>query len=51
VSRDAVVRHAILGRHCHVGRNVVIDSGVILGDKSAVTDHSRLAAGQRQQES
>jgi len=45
VSRDAVVRSAILGRHCHVGRNVVIDSGVILGDKSAVTDHSRLAAG------
>ena len=46
VSRDAVVRQAILGRHCHVGRNVVIDSGVILGDKSAVTDHSRLAAGE-----
>jgi UDP-3-O-[3-hydroxymyristoyl] glucosamine N-acyltransferase len=46
VSRDAVVRQAILGRHCHVGRNVVIDRGVILGDKSSVTDHSRLAAGQ-----
>jgi NDP-sugar pyrophosphorylase family protein len=45
VSRDAVVRHAIVGRHCHVGRNVVIDRGVILGDKSSVTDHSRLAAG------
>jgi NDP-sugar pyrophosphorylase family protein len=46
VSRDAVVRSAILGRHCHVGRDVVIDRGVILGDKSSVTDHSRLAAGQ-----
>jgi NDP-sugar pyrophosphorylase family protein len=45
VSRDAVVRSAILGRHCHVGRDVVIDRGVILGDKSSVTDHSRLAAG------
>jgi UDP-3-O-[3-hydroxymyristoyl] glucosamine N-acyltransferase len=41
-----VVRNSILGRHCHVGRNVVIDGGVILGDKSAVTDHSRLSAGQ-----
>jgi NDP-sugar pyrophosphorylase family protein len=46
VSRDAVVRSAILGRHCHVGRDVVIDRGVILGDKSSVTDHSRLAAAQ-----
>jgi NDP-sugar pyrophosphorylase family protein len=45
ICRDAVVRNSILGRHCHVGRNVVIDGGVILGDKSAVTDHSRLSAG------
>ncbi len=45
ISRDAVVRNSIIGRHCHVGRDAVIESGTILGDKSAVTDHSRLGAG------
>jgi mannose-1-phosphate guanylyltransferase len=44
VSRDAVVRGAILGRHCHVGRSAVVSGDVILGDKSAVTDFSRLNA-------
>jgi NDP-sugar pyrophosphorylase family protein len=42
ISRDSVVEGAILGRHCHIGRNVTIEGGVILGDKSAVTDFSRL---------
>ncbi|MGE5361980.1 MAG: sugar phosphate nucleotidyltransferase [Bacteroidales bacterium] len=42
VSRDAVVRDAILGRHCHVGRNAILDGGIVLGDKSVVTDYSRL---------
>jgi NDP-sugar pyrophosphorylase family protein len=42
LGRDAVVRQSILGRHCHVGRNSVLEAGVILGDKSAVTDYSRL---------
>jgi NDP-sugar pyrophosphorylase family protein len=42
VGRDAVVREAILGRHCHVGRNAIIDGKVVLGDKSALTDYSRL---------
>ncbi len=42
VSRDAIVREAILGRHCHVGRSATLDGRVVLGDKSAVTDYSRL---------
>jgi len=44
ISRSATVRRCILGRHCHVGRDAVIDGGVVLGDKSAVTDFSRLTA-------
>ncbi len=36
------VRQSILGRHCHVGRNSILDAGVVLGDKSAVTDYSKL---------
>jgi NDP-sugar pyrophosphorylase family protein len=43
ISRGATVRRCILGRHCHVGRDAVIDAGTILGDKSAVTDFSRLS--------
>jgi mannose-1-phosphate guanylyltransferase len=42
VSHEAIVRDAILGRHCHVGRNSVVEGHAVLGDKSAVTDFSRL---------
>jgi NDP-sugar pyrophosphorylase family protein len=42
ISQEAVVRGSILGRHCHVGRSALIDNGVVLGDKSVITDYSRL---------
>ena len=42
ISQEAVVRRSILGRHCHVGRSAIIEDGVVLGDKSVVTDYSRL---------
>ncbi len=42
VSQEAVVRDAILGRHCHIGRNAIVGNGAVLGDKSSVTDYSRL---------
>jgi NDP-sugar pyrophosphorylase family protein len=42
VGRDAVVRQSILGRQCHIGRNSILDGGIVLGDKSVVTDYSRL---------
>jgi NDP-sugar pyrophosphorylase family protein len=42
VSQDAVVRRSIVGRHCHIGRNAIVEDGTILGDKSVVTDYSRL---------
>jgi NDP-sugar pyrophosphorylase family protein len=42
VGQEAVVRRSILGRQCHVGRNATVEDGVILGDKSVVTDFSRL---------
>ena len=42
VSQEASVRGAILGRHCHIGRNATIADGVVLGDKSVVTDYSKL---------
>jgi NDP-sugar pyrophosphorylase family protein len=42
VGRDAHVHGSILGRHCHVGRNAHVSEAAVLGDKSVVTDYSRL---------
>jgi NDP-sugar pyrophosphorylase family protein len=42
ICQEAVVRRSILGRQCHVGRSAVIDDGIVLGDKSVVTDFSRV---------
>ncbi len=42
IARDASVRDSILARHCHVGRNATLEGRVVLGDKSVVTDYSRL---------
>ena len=41
IGQEATVRHSILGRHCHIGRAATVDAAV-LGDKSVVTDYSRL---------
>jgi mannose-1-phosphate guanylyltransferase len=42
ICQDAAVRRSILGRQCHIGRNATVEDGVVLGDKSVVTDFSRL---------
>jgi NDP-sugar pyrophosphorylase family protein len=42
ISQEAVVQRSILGRHCHIGRSASLEDGVVLGDKSVVTDYSRL---------
>jgi len=42
IGRDANVRGAIVGRHCDLGRNVMVAPGVVLGDKSSLTDYSRV---------
>jgi mannose-1-phosphate guanylyltransferase len=42
IGREATVRGAILGRNCHIGRNAAIESPAVLGDKTVITDFSRL---------
>ena len=42
IGREAHLHRAILGRNCHIGRNAVIESPVVLGDKTVITDYSRL---------
>ena len=41
ISQEAIVRHSVIGRHCHVGRCARVED-VVLGDKSAVTEYSKL---------
>jgi NDP-sugar pyrophosphorylase family protein len=42
IGPEAVVRSSLLGRNCHIGRNVTIETPVQLGDKTAITDYSHL---------
>jgi len=42
ISQEASVRDAILGRHCHIGRRALVGDGTVLGDKSVITDYTRL---------
>jgi mannose-1-phosphate guanylyltransferase len=42
IGREAHIAGAILGRNCHIGRNAVLDSGAVLGDKTVITDYSKL---------
>ena len=42
IGRETRIRGSILGRQCHVGRNAILEPGNVLGDKSVVTDYSRL---------
>ena len=42
ISQEAIVRDAIIGRHCHIGRSALVEDGSVLGDKSVITDYTRL---------
>ena len=42
IGAEALVEGALLGRNCHIGRNSVVSDGRMLGDRSTVTDFSRL---------
>ena len=42
IGREAVVKGSILGRNCHIGRNAMLETPVVLGDKTVITDYSRL---------
>jgi NDP-sugar pyrophosphorylase family protein len=42
LGRESHVGPAILGRHCHVGRSASVPGGTVLGDKSVLTDYTRI---------
>jgi NDP-sugar pyrophosphorylase family protein len=42
IGPEAAIRGSILGRNCHVGRSASIESPAVLGDKTVITDYSKV---------
>jgi NDP-sugar pyrophosphorylase family protein len=42
IGQHAVVDGAIIARNCHIGRNVTLRGQAVLGDKTALTDYTKL---------
>lgn len=42
ISAGCELRNAIVGRSCLVGRNCILSAGTVLGDKSTLTDHTKV---------
>jgi len=42
ISHAAQIRGAIVGRSCHIGRNASVSGGAVLGDKSSLTDYTKV---------
>ena len=42
IGRDAFLSGAVIGRNCHIGRSCQVGPGAVLGDKSSLTDYSRV---------
>lgn len=42
VATSAEIHGAVIARGCHVGRNVTIREGTVLGDKTTLTDYSKV---------
>jgi NDP-sugar pyrophosphorylase family protein len=42
IAAAAEVRDAIIGRSCHIGRNAIVSGGSVIGDKTTLTDYTRV---------
>ena len=42
IGQHASVQGAILARNCHIGRNVTVSGAAVLGDKTALTEFTRI---------
>jgi NDP-sugar pyrophosphorylase family protein len=42
ISSSAEISSAIVGRSCHIGRNAIVSTGVVLGDKTTLTDYTKV---------
>ena len=42
ISSNAEIRNAVIGRSCHIGKNAVVSDGTVLGDKTSLTDYTKV---------
>jgi len=42
ISSNSEIRGAVIGRSCHIGKNAVVTEGAVLGDKSSLTDYTKV---------
>ncbi len=42
ISSQAHVKNAIIGRSCFVGKNAIVSDGAVLGDKTSLTDYTKV---------
>ena len=42
IASGADIRGSIIGRSCHIGRNATVRAGSVLGDKTQLTDYTRV---------
>lgn len=42
ISNSAHLDNAVVGRSCHIGRNVSVSAGAVLGDKTSLTDYTKI---------
>jgi ADP-glucose pyrophosphorylase len=42
ISNSSQIKNAIIGRSCYIGKNSVVSGGVVLGDKSSLTDYTKI---------
>ena len=42
ISSFAEIRGAVIGRSCHIGRNAIVSEGTVLGDKTSLTDYTKV---------
>ncbi len=42
ISTAAEIHNAVVGRGCHIGRNAVVGPGSVLGDKTSLTDYTKV---------
>ena len=42
IANAAHIENAVVGRSCHIGRNAQVSSGAVLGDKTSLTDYTKV---------
>ncbi|HLM02889.1 MAG TPA: NDP-sugar synthase [Pyrinomonadaceae bacterium] len=42
ISNSSHIKNAVIGRGCYIGKNAVVSGGTVLGDKSSLTDYTKI---------